>query len=405
MIYTRKSDVTAGRVARSVGKPHATILDQHEILALGAEWEELAAHAVQENPYYTRRYVTAQLAYIERRPVQALAVWQDHKLIAFLPFVKDPWRWGGIAYVNKSWSTPYTTLSVPLIDARFAQSASTALLSAMASGLTGSSTWLLLDVTLKGSAFRHLHQAQKTLDLRSKTFDIFERATLSRSGTFDEHLKTHLSKNRRKSLNRNRRRLEEAGPLSLETYTEGEKLEEALQHFLRLEQSGWKGRSGTALASTPQTRAFAEMAFGNQPIGSPTNHTTETAKYFETRIDLLMLNDLPIAASVSVQAGRTAFTLKSAFDESYRHQSPGLLLEEAIIRSFLNGNWADRLDSAADAGHVLETLWNGTITVGDVLLTASQSNAKFLFGAFTFLETTRRMARQTMKQALRSLRR
>ncbi len=118
-----------------------------------------------------------------------------------------------------------------------------------------------------------------------------------------------------------------------------------------------------------------------------------------------MLNDQPIAASVSVQAGRTAFTLKSAFDESYRHQSPGLLLEEAIIRSFLNGNWADRLDSAADAGHVLETLWNGTITVGDVLLTASQSNAKFLFGAFTFLETTRRMARQTMKQALRSLRR
>ncbi|MEQ9519279.1 MAG: GNAT family N-acetyltransferase [Parvibaculum sp.] len=397
MMYSRKSQVVAERLAWSAGKPAAVILDQTALLALGPEWEELVTHAVQENPYYARKYVTAQLTHIEKRPVQALAIWYEHKLIALLPFVCDPWRWGGIAYVNKSWTTPYTTLSVPLIDARFADTASKALVAAMTEGVLGSSTWLLLDMTMKGPALRHLSHALKERGLEWTCFDAFERAILSRAGSFEEHQKTHLSKNRRKSLARNRRRLEEMGKLSLETYSEGDALDEALQHFLQLEEAGWKGKSGTALASSPHTKAFAEMAFGS--TGATLAHPPAT------RIDLLMLDENPIAASVSIQVGRTTFTLKSAFDENFRNQSPGLVLEEAIIREFLDGNWADRLDSAADAGHVLENLWNGTVTVGDILVTTNETNAKWFFKLFTRLEATRRSARLLVKRALQILKR
>lgn len=401
MIHPHEKQILAERLSRSAGRAHAVILDQNELLALGPEWEELVDNAVQENPYYARRYVEAQLAHIEKRPLQALAVWQDHTLIALLPFIRDPWRWGGIAYVNKSWTTPYTTLSVPLIDARYVATASAALIAAMAKGIGGCSTWLLLDITIKGTAFRHLSHALIERNLEWKCFDLFDRAVLSRSGTFEEHLQTHLSKNRRKSLARNRRKLEELGKLTLETHTEGESLDRALDHFLRLEQSGWKGKAGTALASQPHTKDFAQMAFGNRPERSAGGASAQPA----TRIDLLLLDEKPIAASVSIQAGRTAFTLKSAFDETFRNHSPGLLLEEGIIKEFLNGNWADRLDSAADAGHVLENLWNGTMTVGDILVTTGKHNARLLFSVFSLLETGRRLARQTAKRLLAAVKR
>src|SRR2546423_995775 len=74
-------------------------------------------------------------------------------------------------------------------------------------------------------------------------------------GDFDNYLRG-LSKNLRKQVARRRRRLEEAGHVSIEVQTSARGLSSALEDFVALEPSGWKQQSGTAVASRGATRPF-----------------------------------------------------------------------------------------------------------------------------------------------------
>ena len=62
------------------------------------------------------------------------------------------------------------------------------------------------------------------------------------------------------------------------------------EEFLALEQAGWKGRQGTALASSAVTAAFSREALFN------------LAEAGKARIDSLRVGDHPVAILVSLIA-------------------------------------------------------------------------------------------------------
>lgn len=368
------------------------ILDRTELLALGAEWEELVDHALEENAYYCRHYCEALLAHIEKHPVRTIAIWKATRLIALLPFTTERSHWAGILPVNIGWTTPYTTTSIPLIDRRNEEEAVEALLTAMNARSTGSNIWILPGQTLEGSVNCVLRKGMVAKGMRFQTFDKFDRALLERRGSFDDHMKEHLSKKRRKDLRRNRKRLDELGEVTWEVHTKGSALNAAVDAFLRIEASGWKGERGTALDCNDTTRAFAKQAFGDQGHGSI------------TRADVLSLDGLPIAINLTLMAGRTGFTIKCAFDEAFKAQSAGLLLEEEMIRNVLEDDWTDRLDSATAAGHLITSFWNETAAVGDLLIDANPSGGNIRFRLLQALETTRRGLRAKAKAIVTRLR-
>jgi hypothetical protein len=104
--------------------------------------------------------------------------------------------------------------------------------------------------------------------------------------------------------------------------------------------------------------AFARKGFG----GQPGREGLATA-------DSLLLDDQPIAVSLNISAGRTAFTPKCTYDENYRRFSPGLLLEYMVIEAFYaEGRWDD-MDAATVAdGHVIDGFWNGSKEMADLMI-------------------------------------
>ncbi len=369
-----------------------SVLDTASLRNLGPEWEELAKHALEENAFYLRHYCTALLNHIETRDLKAIAVRKGEALIALLPFVSDRLHWGGLVTLNTAWTTDYTTTSVPLIDRRWAAEAVSALLDAMSAKSTGSDVWLLPNINLDGAVSTAFTKERGHRGLPARTFDPFDRAVLEKRGTFADHMKEHVSKKRRKDLRRNRKRLEELGDVSWTAHDSGPELDDAVDAFLRVEASGWKGRRGTALDCTDTTRAFGKEAFGMVE--------SEGVK----RADVLRLNGTPIAVNLTLISGDTGFTIKCAYDEAYRGQSAGLLLEEEMIRSVLEDDWVDRLDSSAVSGHLISSFWNETIKIGDVLIDAGQSASPIRFKALTLLETTRRSLRAKAKALVNGLR-
>ena len=385
-------DLTAltPELASKQAAPTARLLSRKDLLALDNAWEELVENALEENAYLCRQYVEALLTHIEHRKVQAISVWRGETLIALLPFTQSRWHWGGIATINKAWTTPYSMLSIPLIDKRDADAAMICLIKAMGDRSTGSNIWLLNEVTIDGPVSKHLTTECKHHNNPTTVLDVFDRATLNREGTFEQHMKEQVSKKRRKDLVRNRKRLGELGTLSLTNCREGAELDHAVNEFLRIEAAGWKGERGTALDCTDATRDFAKQAFGV--------HNGSTV----TRADMLELDGVAIAVNLSLQTGRTAFTIKCAFDEAYRTYSAGLLLEEDMIREFLEGDWADQLDSATAPGHLIQGLWNGSTQVGAILLAVGQTPLPFSF--YEMLEHYRRKARTFAKDIVVKLR-
>jgi hypothetical protein len=168
-----------------------------------------------------------------------------------------------------------------------------------------------------------------------------------------------LSASRRKSLRRRREALAASGTLEHRFETHGPGLRAAVEAFLSLESSGWKGRRGTALASRPERAAFARTLFDPPP--GPVS----------ARADLLVLDGVPVAASLALVCGGTAHLLKTAYDEAHRRHGPGVLLEEAIMRACGETRFARRLDSASLAGGVLDGLYPGRERIGDLLLATS----------------------------------
>ena len=120
----------------------------------------------------------------------------------------------------------------------------------------------------------------------------------------------------RRNLKRLRVKLQEQGQIRSQWLTEPDELREALQQFLTLESSCWKGEQGkaTAIAANPAQQGFYEQLLSPQFAG------------LQPVIALLWLDEHCIAAQYGMQTEGCLSLLKIAYDETFSNFSPGSLL-------------------------------------------------------------------------------
>ncbi|HEX2160787.1 MAG TPA: GNAT family N-acetyltransferase [Thermoleophilaceae bacterium] len=165
------------------------------------------------------------------------------------------------------------------------------------------------------------------------------------TGCVTEYEQT-LSRNRRRALRRQRRRLEQLGELTFEVHDGSERLDELLADLYRVEASGWKGDRGTAIQSQPETKRFYTAV------------ARWAAEGGWLRLACLRLEGRAIACDYVIEHGGTWYSLKAGYDEEFRSFGPGaLLLREEIGHCLASGvtcldllgnedafksSWADR---------------------------------------------------------------
>jgi CelD/BcsL family acetyltransferase involved in cellulose biosynthesis len=343
------------------------VLGRDRLPMLLPAWRDLCDRAVEDNVYYSPRYAQALLRTIARyTDVRFAVVWSGARLIALFPFTRR-WLSGPFVARGNAWQTEYTFSCTPLLDKAQKDEAADALLDLLASAATGE--WLLPTVNTRGEACQAIIAALARKQMPWRYLRTFERACLEGSATFEEYVTHHISSKRRRDLARNRRRLEELGKVEHQTYRFGNDLACAVEAFLGIEASGWKGTCGGALACRESGISFAIEAFTGDESSSI------------CRADVLRLNDVPIAVGLIVFAGQTGFTVKCCYDEKYRSYSAGLLLELEVIRSFFAERWAERLDSGTAGAHVIDGLWSGRIEVADLIFSLAPRGANLRLAA------------------------
>ena len=198
-----------------------------------------------------------------------------------------------------------------------------------------------------------------------------------------------VSPSRAKALRKKQQRLARQGVVSCTRHAGGSEVGPAIEEFLTLEASGWKGRRssrGQAILRTPVLTSFFRRAIA------------ALANRHQAQIIALRLDGRAIAMQVTVQSGETAFTWKSAYDEAHRACAPGLLLHQEVTGRFLADPALRAVDSCNhhDTGHMAE-FWAGRREVSDLIVDARPRRTA-LFGLVSTLELGHRRLREAARR-------
>jgi O-antigen/teichoic acid export membrane protein/CelD/BcsL family acetyltransferase involved in cellulose biosynthesis len=350
---------TASTVRRAGAATDVTLTHRDEAGIAGidpAQWDRLSAHSIEDNPFYSRQYVMAGLETIDANKGLRALTFHDAAgtLIGFVPYRRRfalPLAWSA-AHL-------YQHCGTPLFDRDRAADAVAAWLDAMASG-KAPRVWVMGHVPQESRLSAMIAELAAERGMEVRATGLYPRAFLTRAtGSFEKHVQAVYSKNRLRSIQKSLRQLEATGTLTLETAVAPDAVRARLEDFLTLESSGWKGRSGTALAASEADARFARLAFGGT-----------SGREGLAQVSTLLLDGRPIASNVSIRAGAIAFLPKIAYDESLRSLGPGMVSAHLMIKEFFEASLPEAVDSAAtNPNSNLLGLWNsqrlyGTSIVG-----------------------------------------
>lgn len=347
------------------GRVTARMLDAEALAPHGQSWDRLTANAIEENPLYGRAFVAAGLDHLgERSRFRALAVMRRdggarERLIGLLPLWRTRFRYGVPAGVELGARNLFQPVGTPLIDRDYAEDAIDGMLGALG-GPGGAAPHLLIGGIRPDGAFARLLLGRAGgAGVEAAFIEAFRRPVLRpEAADAESYLTRHIAPKRLRELRRTQRRLSEQGSLTFRHVETPDGLRAAVEDFLRIELSGWKGKAGTALLSRPDTAAFGRAAFSGLNEGAPI-----------ASADVLALDGRAVAVSLNIQVGRTCFALKCAYDEELRRFSPGLVLEQLVIEHLFASRFADEMDSCVtQGGHVIQDLWDGSVEIGTLAL-------------------------------------
>ncbi len=166
-------------------------------------------------------------------------------------------------------------------------------------------------------------------------YSSFEHPVLRRRA--DGEYRQVPSRHRRRDCARRCRQLEEA--LGAVRVVDRADEKDARERFLELEESGWKGVAGTAMASTPSHAAF----FRAMATGCAEACRLELPS-LETADGTVLAMAVRLVADGSVQP-------KISYDESYREFGPRRVLDLELLRTFHEREDEQWVDSCPDPGN------------------------------------------------------
>jgi CelD/BcsL family acetyltransferase involved in cellulose biosynthesis len=370
------------------GQMSVVVIDDFAILEDYVQaWDDLAADALEPNPFYE--------SWMMMPGLRAMAAGNYLCVVLVLTEINGNPVLCGVFPLEKKqrykklplsafsmWQHIYCPLCTPLIRVSYARECMNAFLDWLAS----ERQCALMDFNLV-SGDGPFHQllndcltARKTSSLEVETHG---RAVLRIRESAEQYLCAARKREHRKDLRRKLKRLSELGQIEFNSLEIGGDIDTWVEEFLQLEASGWKGRGGGAFACVRANRDYfvsiAKTAFARKRL-------TMLA---------LRLDGKPVAMKCNFTSEPGSFAFKIAFDESYGAYSPGLLLEIENINRFHAQRDVEWMDSCAIPDHpMIDSLWLDRRTIKSELIPTGKKSGELVIWTLPLMRSLNRRIRQ-----------
>jgi CelD/BcsL family acetyltransferase involved in cellulose biosynthesis len=334
-------------------------LDLTQLPAIVDDWRDLAARTLVPNAFYEPAFALAA-APAFGHGAGALLVWSGalpRKLLGLFPARVVTRRYGLKLPLLVGWTHPYAPLGTPLVDREAAEPVIAAWLAHVAEHSAFPGLVLLPFAPEHGLFAAALGATLRRGQMPSAEFNAHTRALLAPNAARSAYLERALGGRKYRELRRTVRRLGEAGTLSYTTATEPAEVAAAMEDFLALEASGWKGEAGTAAACDQDILDFVKAALAG------------LAGEHKVAIDRLVLDGQPAAAGITLRSGDGAWFWKIAYDEALARYSPGVTLIALVTERLAADATIACADSCATADHaVINRTWSERLALHDLLI-------------------------------------
>ena len=283
-----------------------------EIDLLADEWDDLA-NRTGATPFVRPGWIAAWWEAFGRGRLEVLAVRRAGRLAGVLPVALR----FGTAQSPTNWHSP---VFGPLAEDDHARDeVAQALFSQPLRRV--SISWLARE----DPAWHACRRAAARTGRRMRAVSIGRSPYVSVDGEFAEY-EARLTSKRRSNLRRLRRRLEGEGELSVQVADGRAGLEDLLTEGLLVEASSWKGSTGTAITSRPETERFYRRV------------ARWAAASGTLRLAFLRLDGRALAFDLALEDAGVHYLVKTGYEPSYRNYAPGVLLRhEMLARAFADG--------------------------------------------------------------------
>ena len=318
-----------------------------------AAWSECAALSLEPNPFFEPDWLLPAVEYLNESPATRLVLTEQRGAIqACVPVVEvtadgDTSRALRRHSAVKTRVTPTAVLlGTPLVTVEGGSEALACLITEIRheAERRGATLVIMEWVACGGPVDRLLKGVALGRDSSLVEFDVWERGLLRRQAAGGEcYWLRGIGKNRRRTIRQHRQHLREvlgASPVLRVRDDVG-----AVDEFMQLEASGWKGHEPEGLALGREVRATSFFE-------------TVCDRYIkEGRMYFLSLegNEVPIAMICCVRAGEGLFAYRTAYDEKLAKYGPGVEVFLAAMEHFDRETDACWFDTCAvrDNQHLL----------------------------------------------------
>jgi CelD/BcsL family acetyltransferase involved in cellulose biosynthesis len=301
-------------------------------------WRELAAAAVEPNPFFSPEVLLPASRWLSGGAVvRLIVVRRGARVVLAMPVSFGGYRRIPLLGVL-TWRHPYCYVGTPLVCPDALDDAPAMVLEALARrGRTGA--LVLQQIYVDGPVARAFRDAALQRSAPWVEHGVWSRPAVE-AREEETYLENTLGARSAKALRRQRRHLErELGPMTARDVARSgdrDAVARETEAFLTMEAAGWKGRAGTAMASDPSHAAFWTEAC---------RALADSGRLEQWQ---LVAGDVVAARQCHVRDGDVVFHLKTTYDERFAQRSPGVQLELDVLHAFHVDPTLRHLDPCTD---------------------------------------------------------
>jgi hypothetical protein len=376
------------------------IYDPHAVFGLVDELEHLGARALEPNVFFTPRFLAPAMPRLDERHVRLMVARDEDdrrsRLRFLMPFTVERLERPSRRAAVRAWTHPFGPLGSLLLDQDDPAGTARSLFEALRTPEHRLPLLLVLpDLPFGGDLAKVFTQTARAAGMPLAWADRSSRAFLdARDRDPHEALAEALGPASFRDYRRRLRQLSERGPLAFEYARSPGDVRQALEDFLHLEASGWKGQRRSALLLDRHRAAFAREAVNG------------LAERDMARVYTLRAGGEAAASLVVLHSQGHAVAWKTAYDERLRRYGPGALVATLATRALIADPDIDTADSCAVPDQrVMNRLWRGRIAIGTLVIGLDDRRGEDVADAVAAIEGARRRLnrRRIWRERLRGL--